>query len=187
MKERPILFSAPMVRAILGGRKMQTRRVINLRGEQLCSRDRWLVTTPNHSIRCPYGQPCDLLWVRETWRGGDDTLDSVFYKASGDLCTEHGGICQHEWRPSIFMPRKFARITLEIVDVCVQLLQEISEEDAIAEGVSIDREDSEWRGTKKSADCHRGRFALLWDTINRKRFPWESNPWVWAITFRVVV
>lgn len=77
------------------------------------------------------------------------------------------------WKPSIFMPRKLSRITLEVTEVCVQRLQEISEDDAQAEGLSLDTE-------RTFAQT----FAILWDSINGKRAPWASSPWVWAVTFR---
>ncbi len=172
MKERPILFSGPMVRAILEGRKTQTRRVIKNR------------TVP------PY-QVGNLLWVREAWqdwcplwRGqwcGHGTQEgmaqehSVVYRA--DNFIRNGSVEMvksmppKKWRPSIFMPRWASRLTLEVVSIRSERLQDITEEDAEAEG----------------ADClGLGGFASLWDSINGKKHPWASNCWVWVIGFKRV-
>lgn len=155
-KERPILFSGEMVRAILAGAKTETRRI-------------------KRGGRSPYGQTGDRLWVRETWaninrkrvkpeiiyRAGDDPSDP-----SNDAPREFendGG----KWRPSIFMPRWASRILLGVVYVKVERLQDITEAGAEEEGVD---------GRKE--------FAALWDKINGKRGPWRSNPLVWVITFR---
>lgn len=201
-KERPIIFSAPMVRAILEGRKTQTRRVVTLpRWVEPCNEDHdfELDGEPEwpHAIsrktgclaamECPYGQPGDRLWVRETWHSSPhfDCLYRSDYDDGAVLAkvVAHGG-----WRPSIFMPREFSRITLEIIDVRVQRLQEISANDVLAEGFIFSTKFElgtgyglpNWsRGVEHSA-----AFAALWDEINAKRAPWASNPWVWAITFR---
>ena len=190
MKDRTIIFSGPMVRAILEGRKTQTRRLVKPQDWQLKSGEfRWI-----H----PYGRVGDRLWVRETWAGNKTR---VAYRAT----MNHAGVnwdaehtkmywerLQHptlpvpiadKWKPSIHMPRWASRLTLEITGVRIQRLQDISEDDAIAEGIRCGGE-SEWTGTHKSGDCHRGRFAFLWDSLNLHRGPWVTNPWVWAITFR---
>jgi hypothetical protein len=151
MKERPILFSAPMVRAILDGRKTQTRRVIKeklMRGEGA------------HVNNCQYGKPGDRLWVRETFCY-HDYLARYLYKADG--------VTGVKWKPSIFMPRIASRIMLEITGIRVERLQDISEEDAIAEG---------W---PKSSDWYRS----LWESINGQG-SWVLNPWVWVIEFMVL-
>jgi hypothetical protein len=184
MKERPILFSGPMVRAILDGSKTQTRRVAKHPLAQAAVRinsykgqsefDCIFSDDTGGIICCPHGTPDDRLWVRETWaheRDGtgcpDDT--GVLYRATDPGWDDEGtGL---RWRPSIFMPRAASRILLEITDVRVQRLQEISEEDARAEG--YDRSHAfphEW-------------FALLWERIHGPG-SWHANPWVWAITFR---
>ena len=200
MKERPILFSGPMVRALLYGTKTQTRRVIKPQpwfmpeaydhgarwawaySEQAWEAENgivWGAKFPTEQLaqrdyfcdHCPYGAPGDLLWVRETWRvnGNEHDYaiagsDRVFYRADEDWNDGAG------WRPSIFMPRWASRITLEVVSVRVQRLQDISHEDGKAEGLdSLDG------------------FALLWDRIYEKRgYGWQVNPWVWAVEFRAV-
>ncbi len=169
MAERGILFSAPMVRALLSGAKTQTRRLTHWRPQ------------------CPYGFPGDRLWVRETWAHDADSLEDLramvedivggsdcgpYYRADG--VHENSGL---RWRPSIHMPRWCSRITLEITDVRVQQLQDITEDDARAEGVTP--EPGKNHG-------HVGAFCDLWESINGKRSTWASNPWVWAISFRRV-
>jgi len=188
MKERPILFSGPMVRAILDGSKTQTRRIAKEFNE-MPNLDGILRRFPNIDVPvqkgCPYGTPGDRLWVRETWaheRDGtgcpDDT--GVLYRATDPGWDDEGtGL---RWRPSIFMSRASSRILLEITDVRVQRLQEISEEDARAEGVTPTM--------PIYGDCggfehqgHRDSFIRLWESINGPN-SWHANPWVWAITFR---
>ena len=170
-KERPILFSAPMVRAILDGSKTQTRRVAK-EFNGMPNLDGILRRYP-HQNGCPYGKPGDRLWVRETWaheRDGtgcpDDT--GILYRATDPgWDDEETGL---RWRPSIYMPRRASRILLEITDVRVQRLQEIGDEDARAEGC-------------EPFAYPRDRFQGLWDTIHGSG-AWHANPWVWAITFR---
>lgn len=170
-------------------------------------------STWTYSEPCPYGVPGDRLWVRETWvtrpLGGDPGNPRygapgsgvhIDYKATAPGGGNHdrpdwGDLGAHErWRPSIHMPRWASRLLLEVTEVRVQRLQDISEEDAIAEGVrSVPlQEDARgcWWTTDVAAgpDLH-GRtpadaYARLWDTINGKRAPWSSNPWVWAVSFR---
>ena len=202
MKERPIIFSAPMVRAILDGRKTQTRRVVKLtdsgRVKEPGSPRNWHLDDPEAVMACPYGVPGDRLWVREAWqaffadevpadrpRGPRHTMgipaqpereSFVFYRADGDLSHPEDG-SEALWRPSIHMPRWASRITLKIVSVRVERVQEISEKDALAEGVDD--------GTGPPIKP-RDRFSRLWNSINAKRAPWDSNPWVWVIEFRRV-
>lgn len=181
MKERPILFSGEMVRAILDGRKTQTRRVVKQRGD--CS---------GSVEQCPYGQPGERLWVRETWatEGTDETstlpLQFKADRSDWPKCSK--------WRPSIHMPRWASRITLEIESVRVERLQKITEEDAKAEGTRDDAlvhyyceegTDDDPIGNHR---CNwRYAFSRLWESINAKRgFGWDANPWVWVITFRRV-
>mgnify|MGYP001579326344 CR=1 FL=1 len=174
MRERPILFSAEMVKAILEGKKTQTRRVIrnpgrydNIRGCDFC---------------CPFGQVGDLLWCRETWNL-IETLDGrpvkVVYRASPETYTEYLSI---HWRPSIFMPRWASRILLEITSIKVKRLQEITPSDIEAEGHrpfaypdSIQELSSAWAYSW---------YRNLWDSLNGKKYPWASNPWVWCISFK---
>ena len=183
MSEHPILFSGPMVRAILDGRKTQTRRVIKWKcnrgpdgydtvGESKIIRVPWTERTLAKILvpECPYGVPGDRLWVRETW--GKDLYAHlsghvpILYKVGPPSIDPDYPV---KWNPSIHMPRWASRLTLEVVEVRAQRLQDITEQDAIAEGVSCVAE-----------------FRELWDSINAKRAPWDSNPWVWAVTFRRV-
>lgn len=196
MKERPILFSGPMVRAILDGRKTQTRRVMRVGWH------------PSHGLDgCPYGKPSDRMWVRETWAGVRvGRYAPIFYRAScaGDECDfvdprddSISRVKIAKWRPSIYMPREASRITLEVIEVRAQRLHEISDSDARAEGVVPGRiaadEDGPERIGYVLGDDDGGcvlyptegdAFAVGWDTLNGERAPWSSNPWVWAITFR---
>lgn len=206
MKERPILFSGPMVRAILDGTKTQTRRVITTKTNAfLCyPAHRWTVrgsrlggfvavdvpdckdsTLFEHvGFKCPYGQPGDLLWVRETWAPhGESDLSykdrsGIYYRADDETNYTTDGA----WRPSIHMPRWASRITLRITGVRVERVQDISEEDAQAEGVSA----VHLADLGQTWKTRREGFHLLWDSINAKRgYGWDVNPWVWVIEFRV--
>ncbi|HMO85721.1 MAG TPA: hypothetical protein PKC18_12475, partial [Lacipirellulaceae bacterium] len=173
IKERPILFSSAMVRAILDGHKKQTRRVINP-GKYLSCLD------PEDDQEqllkyCPYGQTGDRLWVRETWSDGPNPWGKpVVYRA--DVTPEMYATYEdcdipRYWKSPIYMPRWASRITLEIVGVRVERLQSISQDDAIAEGVFM-----------LAYKSHVDSFAATWDEINAKRgHSWESNPLVWAI------
>lgn len=179
LKERPILFSGPMVRAILAGTKTQTRRLVKARALEWLGPDMFTpeyVADPANGL-CPYGVPGDRLWVRETWQ--ENTPPSGYIYRADDVA----GHIDTGWRPSIFMPRAACRIRLEVTDLRVQRLQDISEEDAKAEGVALTetvREARVWHAS------HRAAFAGLWEILNAKRAPWDSNPWTWAITFRQV-
>lgn len=182
MKERPILFSAPMVRALLAGTKTQTRRIVKARDLEWMDVHQGL-REPDNAERCPYGQPGDRLWVRENFARIDGQTRpwiETDYQATythGDRLGDTLGI-KKRWTPSIRMPRHASRITLQITSVRVERLQGISEADAIAEGV------------RNSLHLPGGRFARenfghLWWTINGDG-SWESNPWVWVIEFKRV-
>jgi hypothetical protein len=236
LKERPVLFSGEMVKAILDGRKTQTRRVVKPqpaytpndcwsfyfkgnppRYEGSKPYDGWKVnytpTVPAYAelqmrdivAGCPYGKPGDRLWVREAfvetkrrsfetgqlvnygWRYRADEqlrevtnrnvfirtpdgrpVDTSKYKTMADL---------YKWKPSIFMPRAASRITLEITNVRVERLNEISKADVIAEGMATAPGDH-LHGNEYLELCE-----LKWDRINGKKYPWSSNPWVWVIEF----
>lgn len=195
VKERPISFSGPMVRAILDGRKTQTRRVIKT------SLNLEIVPRGELVRLCDYGHNGDRLWVRETW-ATEKRMDTqkpsfldysgdapLWYKADYSPSTRAVGdkwdyVERGKWRPSIFIPRWASRITLEITEVRVQRVQDISEEDAVAEGTPIN--DFLPINTARIAGVDtRTYFAELWNKINGKG-AWESNPWVWAISFKVV-
>lgn len=171
MKERPILFSPPMVAAILNEQKWQTRRIVKNQpaNDQI----------PVDDLRCPYGQPGDRLWVRETWAATDnDGLGITYlYKADGD----DTGNPAIRWQPSIFMPRTASRLTLELTSVRVERLQDISASDCRAEGLRPDDELSLlWR------DNIRDKYRILWNSLNAKRgYGWDVNPWVWVLAFEV--
>ncbi len=189
MKERPILFSGPMVRAILEGRKTQTRRIVDPIFQKAVS----VMTTIPHK----YGGPGDRLWLRETWAycivGPEERGSPILYRADNFEYYE-----KLRWKPSIFMPRWACRILLEIEGIKVERLQDISDEDAKAEGSYLDRCDCMPRRNDrrpldaafKLQECHiHGKeFQYLWDSINGKApgKDWTSNPWVWVITFKPI-
>ena len=204
MKEHPILFSAEMVKAILEGRKTQTRRIIKPQPELktyphldnvYSEEEQKFITRPNVNLfwkgtqthidefnqRCPYGKVGDQLWVRETF--GKDFFGTVFYKAD-DLFVPVGA--KAKWRPSIFMPRKASRIQLEIVNIRVERLDNISEEDAKAEGIEEDNgKYLDYSNVKSKHYCLSAfsSYEELWIKINGKE-SWEKNPWVWIIEFK---
>jgi len=197
MKERPILFSGPMVRAILDGTKTQTRRALKpqpiytgrAKDYEWDARGQ-VGFVPIRDARefGPYGIPGDRLWVRETWVHGLTDLGQapVYYRADGEDDTTL-------WRPSIYMPRRLSRITLEIKDVRVERLQDISENDAKSEGICYDYNvdpigPCKWRvpGTNMGVDSPKGAFSTLWDSIATNFSRWEFNPWVWVVEFERV-
>lgn len=196
-KERPILFSAPMVRAILDGGKTQTRRVI--RNQPIASNGRNKFDFTNYSddeganqywtnkgfwhAKSQYGKPADKLWVKETFKEYNDWL--YVYKADGED-TLYSNIA---WKPSIFMPRKASRILLEITNIRVERLQDISEADAIAEGIELETGTAHWknydasRGGWRYWECPIQSYRTLWESINGNG-SWDLNPWVWVIEFK---
>lgn len=238
MKERPILFSAPMVRAILDGRKTQTRRTVKIQHPldlpNYYATGRTLFELENQPgafmefrhtsqddpcftgspaaflLKCPYGQPGDRLWVRESTE--EDCAGSVSlsrYRADGAFVLYSGcddpafnGSIAH-WNyprrvlPSIHMPRWASRILLEIVSVRVERLNEISEADACAEGIECEPCDQTvcfknymsdnwipaWGDTDDTAAIL--SFESLWESINGQG-SWQANPWVWVVEFKVV-
>ncbi len=199
MKETGIIMSGNHPQLIIDGTKTMTRRT---RGLQYYNEkpDKWRIQkteiagkvwweaacdlTWSHRIDCPYGQVGDRLWVRETHYlcvDADQKLrgDTV-YKAS----EANPDICKGEWRPSIHMPRWASRILLEITEVRVERVQEISEEDAVAEGC---RESWSAHSSATVRYTARHEFKELWDSLNAKRgFGWDFNPWVWVILFKLV-
>lgn len=212
-RERPILFSGAMVRAILNGRKTQTRRVVDERQRVGYPHEEieraWaagFTTTGDLSFNwtCPYGQPGDRLWVRETWAletipsDGEQVVwqadrAAAWRESVSDIYYLSSDYQPDRWRPSIHMPRWASRLTLEVTEVRVQRLQEISEEDAQAEG--IERSNDErwpWRNYYPLDGAPFVRpttsFMSLWDSINDERdgCAWEANPFVWAISFKVL-
>ena len=237
-KERPILFSAPMVRALLDGSKLQTRRVIKT------TQPEWVRVNPNshpdtdgrqcygwdgnigQAMRCPYGHPGDRLWVREAWMP-DPPCDGTwgYTEWAGNrigqiaavperfqlpaFCNYHAswphGSHDLRWTPSIHMPRWASRITLEVTGVRVERLQDISEADAVAEGISRippPVADHGWSGPNRftlrgmgkglcaghvnwNAPTAKALYQRLWESINGPE-SLEANPWVWVVEFKVV-
>jgi hypothetical protein len=200
MRERPILFSDPMVRAILEGRKTQTRRVVKGMALEWLAPDVFtpdVVADPANHL-CPYGAPGDLLWVRETWNefwaeeltegrysqtgqaGSPARLPErmrVAYRADGDLAhAEHG---RARWRPSIHMPRWASRLTLRVTSVRVERLRAITEEDARAEGAAADDI------SRVGVPCHSARqnFERLWDSLAAEGSQRSDDQWVWCVGF----
>jgi hypothetical protein len=165
MKAKPIPLKTWEVQAILDGRKTQTRRVVkpeHLRGV-VCDDTMY----KQMKGRCPYGQPGDVLWVRETWA---KTIDNDYiYKANNPYTHKR-------FKPSIHMPREAARLFLRIKSVRVERLQEIKPEDAIREGYPIDRELAE------SRNVYIEWFKSLWQSINGPE-SWAANPFVWVVEF----
>ena len=182
MKERPILFSAPMVLALLAGRKTQTRRLLKPGRFILPTGDeKWdyngaaLVREEGGGTSvyplpfCPYGVPGDRLWVRETWCWYDGDYGRVC-----EFRADNPDPLALKWRSSIHLPRRLSRIDLELTDVRVQRLQDISREDAKAEGMC---------GCQTCSPTE--EYADVWNGINGAG-SWDTNPWVWALTFRRV-
>lgn len=211
MKERPILMSAPMVRAILAGTKTQTRRVvkgapegwapigpetfnpivINRHGNREPGPDAFGAGNEDGDcwICCPFGAPGDRLWVRESFAKIDGQTRSWIetdYRATythGDRLGDTLGI-KKRWTPSIHMPRSASRITLEVTEVRVERLQDISDADALAEGVERCTSDTSLVARSLvNGSMHVDRYAKLWESINGPG-SWDANPWVWVVSFR---
>lgn len=212
MKSRPILSSGEMVRAILNGTKTQTRRVCRdrelfdvgvFRAQAYVARrpvrEKGVEIGRRETIvTCPFGQPGDRLWVRETYALLVGAGHRYVYSADGTPMQRfyHEPIANMKWRPSIHMPRRASRITLEITTVRIERLNDISEEDAKAEGIrELPGQEGEpgawWTGNVRAgAAMHRKyptqAFKVLWDSIYAKTNPWSSNPWVWVVEFKRV-
>ncbi|HGM6992107.1 TPA: hypothetical protein ACKP7H_002359 [Serratia marcescens] len=233
MKERPVIFNGEMVRAILDGRKTQTRRVMKVQPESSGFGLRFITESLNNRdtgkyfwsqsdafginkprskpFLCPFGQVGDRLWVREAYQGplfNFDQMETYLedtskferpefceYRADGGKTPEYYDAddnLRYGWKPSIHMPRWASRITLEITAVRVERLNDISEEDAEAEGIDME-------ALYDSQDCYdciadhnmtgrptvTGAFKYLWESIYGVD-SWNANPWVWAISFRRV-
>jgi hypothetical protein len=220
MTERPILFAAPMVRALLAGTKTQTRRIMarqkqydftdyTLFGQQGYDDGEWIAIEhapdwpdgKEDQCRCPYARRRgDRLWVRENgWerperthkmmKDGADTWRPFYYDADG--ISEQEAADFKAWgfkrRPSIHMPRWACRIHLEVTELRVQRLQEISEVDAIAEGLS-QGVGAWWNAGDEhiASPTPKGAYAQLWNAIHGSS-SWATNPWVWALHFSVVL
>jgi hypothetical protein len=210
-QERPIIFTAESVRAILEGRKTQTRRVMKPQpsegwtpdlngfvhkmgdgGFVLKNGDPIVIgwgpsnAEGDEAYPCPHGQPGDRLWVRETWTATREAVQkkdaaSVLYRALPMYDDCGPGDFGFDWKSPILMPRWASRITLEVVSIRVERVQSISKEDAIAEGVKWNRTPCRVGDTNPISAYH-----TEWNRINGKKASWDSNPWVWVIEFRVV-
>lgn len=223
--ERPMLFSAPMIRALLAGTKSQTRRVVKdtglyaidaaIHGPETAARELQALAS-----RCPYGQPGDRLWVREAFRflavhdhvpPRELSSGPVWFGADVGMPALRGLSQQGKLRPGMFMPRWASRLSLEVVSVRVERLQDISEADVRAEGCRGPEDDIDSNlpncpqcgggglytafnpatgGALPDTDCRMcdtsaKRYRLLWDQINGAG-AWEQSPWVWVVEFRRV-
>lgn len=209
----PILFTSPMVRAILAGHKTQTRRIVKPQppnedytvcdycdweedsdssgiksvkfSQPFDTSDKWGWWPQGYkTIKSPYGQPGDRLWVRETFMPMPHLNARAFYRASDPLV---GG----KWKPSIFMPRSLSRITLEITGIRVERLTSITEAHALAEGVAVFEDGAGYTIPRKNGKPGAWQrnpedaYRALWESINGSG-SWDRNPWVWVITFRPI-
>lgn len=202
MKERPILFNGDMVRAILSGQKTQTRRPMKPQPVYYSVDDSPLsLSAAGISVLgslCPFGDIGDRLWVKETF-AQHPQCNQIAYKADhANYClrdlvfmsTDGSTFFHTRWKPSIHMPRSLSRITLEITDINVERVQDITEEDARAEGVPwaepIPFREPPTIETTMAVEAKK-EFRYLWDSFYVKRcLGWESNPWVWAVKFKRV-
>jgi hypothetical protein len=194
MAEKPILFSAPMINAILNGQKTMTRRVIKMMSVIATIGGVPYVEDQHGDWRLlakfsPY-HVGDTLWVRETWcplnldyeaapRNVSVPLDgaNVIVSYRADHIDPRGDAKPLQWRPSIFMPRWASRITLRVTGVRAEQLQDITPDDCIREGVN-------WVEAGPYFADITGSFRLLWDGINAKRgYGWDANPYVWVVSF----
>lgn len=190
MKERGIIFNAEMVKAILDGRKTQTRRIVK---NVMLDNGIWLkkptktrsgttthvLDAPKHNL-CPLGKIGDRLYVREAFKAGVCTESTIAYKAThkpSDL--EEGWYEEIKWTPSIHMPRRYSRITLEITNIRVERLNDINNDDAKSEGCWYGR----GGGVPDKALTPSDQFPTLWEEIYGDG-SWSSNPWVWVIEFK---
>ncbi|CAM7402895.1 hypothetical protein [Klebsiella pneumoniae] len=201
MKERGMIFNGEMVRAILDGRKTQTRRI--MAPQPADDIERGIFPNPEvigwkSSLRhkhgsttahfCHYGKPGDRIWVRETWNKYGGLLT---YRADHDWIDDmrKETVCTAKWVPSIHMPRWASRILLEITDVRVERLNAISEEDARAEGIidggCLNCGEPEPCGCANPEPDAADAFAYLWQSIYGQE-SWNANPWVWVIEFKRV-
>ena len=205
MRELPILFSTEMVRAILDGRKTMTRRVIknhdiisrfdiDIDGSIVAYIDQETGDCFSPEKLCPY-QPGDKLWVRETWcdewKDPDGFTGNYLYRADGIEVYHVDGAGKSPWRPSIHMPKEAARIWLEVTNVMAERLQEISEDDARAEGCITYHDkigDGKFDDVIEFDLTARDAFTELWNNTIKKKdidtYGWDANPWVWVISFK---
>jgi len=202
MKEKPIIFSTPMVKAILEGTKTQTRRIIKTPPCEIHEHGKTVTVTRPREYKNEYARLCpyapynvgDILWVRETFAHGNP--GEYIYKADPMFDDCGPGDIGWGWKPSIHLPREAARLFLEVKSVRVERLLDINEANAKAEGIKrkydgcLAHKNGKPGPTPENCpigcSClnHRELFFKLWDTLNAKRgYPWDSNPWVWVYEF----
>ncbi len=188
MKEKPIIFNSEMIRAILDDRKTQTRRIVKPQPSKenhiswgISERPFWYEMHRSfvvQEIKCPYGKLGDRLWVRESFG-----YDAVIVKGAGNKNIKYKvsasgfELENYKWKPSIHMPRWASRITLEITDIRVERLREISLDDINSEGVKINT----YPYGKVEGMVY---FRELWNSIAKDKYKWQDNPWVWVIEFK---
>ncbi len=222
MKFIPILFSTPMVQALQAGTKTQTRRVVKPQPKIIheMHHDASLTTerifrTGDQRIHCPYRQPGDVLWVRETWANttnvnsqkpwpnrphivsdsiNEDVFSAYIFRADGEWnwCDDDGfSTDKSHWKPSIFMHKAACRLFLKIKSVRVERLQDISEADAVAEGIEVmtrlNGTDALYKSylTGSTTTIAEQSYETLWQSINGPE-SWEANPWVWVVEFEKI-
>ena len=213
MKERPILFNGAMVRAILNGRKTQTRRVIKPEWSR-CLDLNDMDDREQARIRAPLGRTGDQLWVRETWAAvhvsrdfetgvpddvvgsphipeaeDDDVVEGYWrpvYAASDPCASDSVEDRGFRWRPSIHMPRWASRINLALVDVRTERLKAISWTDARAEGISCSSHDFPGGFCTGACGALSHAWIDLWDSVAKPEHSWDANPWVWVYEFKRV-
>lgn len=198
MNFKPILFSTPMVQAIMEGRKTMTRRTVKGTALEWLAPDMFTpeFVADKENDLCPYGQVGDVLFVRETFQhtkilniNMEDESYGFVYKA------DMGGwenIEGWKWKPSLFMPKSACRIFLKITNIRVERLQDIKEDDAILEGIEIDtshnsvvRHWKDYLNKNKAVTTAVGSFITLWKSINGEQ-SWNDNPFVWVISFEKI-
>jgi len=180
MKQRPILFSTLMVQAILAGRKNQTRREVKVKNYTKLDME---------LSRCPYGQSGDVLWVRETYFPVFKHIHAPLFHGQGKYMykADMAFIGEHKWKPSIHMPKAAARIWLQITNVRVERLQDISQEDAISEGIEKHFHHNtfcNYKNGKYELDA-KYSYLTLWEKINGPESR-NANPWVWVLEFQPI-
>ena len=202
MNTRPIIFSTPMIKAILLGQKTQTRRIVKQPYQHFPLVTKHYTTNEfdfHHDqgiglfTRCPYGDPGDYLWVRETWQPGPFPQQPFNYKASCPFPEKT------QWKPSIHMPKKACRILLALRGIKIERLQDIPEEDAKREGVYYYGSDDPTQDDYKNylyddkGNCDpwgvqtaKESFSTLWESIHGKN-SWGINPWVWVLEFQPII
>lgn len=215
MKQIPMLFSTPMVLALLAGTKTQTRRIVEPQpidneqvdgqfyaGDYSASVRKDILHDWQHQFayQCARWQPGDVLWVRETWAEVENDSGRMITVFRADVPDEYHK--EIKWKPSIFMPRAACRLFLEITDVRVEQLQDISTEDAVAEGIEqqhrfwrdyhnkkdkgtgfLDTADITWPYERRSYSAEQASYRTLWESINGLD-SWLSNPYAWCVTFK---